>query len=144
MSPYCFCKPHCTWYGSSIHTHDGACPTNRGQRVGTIQSLSSLTLSFAPITWVTTADSGNRSGSMLILLKSGMHWLGIYFGSIEHLNTAHWWRDLFMCDTLHIRIYNVKSQLKSSRSQFYTWTGIGITVLKQAMPTHFAWYCSYI
>ncbi len=25
---------------------------------------------------------------------------------------AHWWRDLFMCDTVHIRSYNVKSHWK--------------------------------
>ncbi len=26
--------------------------------------------------------------------------------------THHWWRDLFMCDTVHIRRYNVKSHWK--------------------------------
>ena len=50
-----------------------------------------------------------------------------------------WWRDLFMCDTVPIRSCNVK--LKCSRSQFYTWIWIGITVLDEAFKVVLEVYC---
>ena len=43
-------------------------------------------------------------------------------------NSLHdWWRDRFMCDTVHIRSYNVKPHWKVQGRNFYTWIGIGTT-----------------